>query len=151
MSPLSKVRMSPSEDKKRGDITGNECQRNQQVRSDATVIEETAEPKRGRQDPPVEYPADQTTAEGVSTGRSQGVGLETTRLREPQSFSGGDPATSVGFVENQISGVWTDPGAREVSGEGQAQALEGECAETHDRRELVESPQSQEGCGPSTT
>ena len=71
--------MSPSEDRKLGDITGNECERNQPTGSHAKVVEETAEPTRGGQDLEFEHPADQTSAQCVSAGRSEGVGLETAR------------------------------------------------------------------------
>ena len=66
-------------------------------------------------------------------------GLETTRTGEQQLPVRRDQTPSIGYVEEQISRVWSHTGAREVGGEGEAQPLEGKCAETHDRRAVVES------------
>ena len=82
MSLLSKVRMSPSEDKTIGDITEHERQRNQQAGSDAKAGKETHEPKGSWDNPELEQAADQTSAESLSHPRCGGTGLQTTRAGE---------------------------------------------------------------------
>src|SRR3972149_2062279 len=150
MSLLSKVRMSPSEDKQIGDIPEHERQRTQSVGSDAKAVEKADEPKRGWADPEREHPADQTSAQSVLQTGSRWLGLQTTRAYEQQLFIGRDQTTSPGSVEEKISGVWTNAGVREVGREREVPAFERNCAETDDRGGAVESAQSKEGGGPST-
>ena len=82
MSLLSKVRMSPSEDKQNGDISAHEQQRDQALGSYAQAGEETNAPARSWDNPELERAADQTFAQSLPLLGSGRPDLETTRTEE---------------------------------------------------------------------
>ena len=82
MSLLSKVKMSPSEDRKNGDTTKDEQQGNQSLGSHAKVIRKTDETKRSQCHTGLEQAASKTTFEKIQATRRIGFDLEAARQKK---------------------------------------------------------------------
>jgi hypothetical protein len=111
MSPSTKDKMSPLEGTRNGPITANEHKRAEPVGSDAKAKQEANEPKGSRQDVELEYAADQTSVEKVTSGGCGRSGEQASRTESQQSLVGGDEAKGFEFIEDEIPGLWTDTGA----------------------------------------
>jgi hypothetical protein len=79
MSPLSKVKMSPSEDKKIGEITSDECARSEPIGSNEKVERKESEPGRSGENGGGKCAASEAHIQSVPGKRSARIGIPATR------------------------------------------------------------------------
>src|SRR3990172_3102295 len=130
--------MSPSEDRKNGDTTEHEQQRNQPIGSNAKAVRETDESKRSRKNAEFEHATSEATFEKLPETRCKRFDLKTSGKKKQQLFDRRGEEKSVGFIEKQIQGFWTNVGAREVGGERETKDIRRKYPKDHDRRRHVE-------------
>src|SRR6266511_1027513 len=110
MSLFTKVKMSPLKGQENGRTPTDERKRIEPSRSNAKALRKTNEPKRSRSHSALEHPPDQTLAENLSQKGRSGLGLQTARTPEQQSFVGRSEEGSLEFAEDEIQRLWTNAG-----------------------------------------